>query len=93
MIFLKKKKLVFVLKKDDYTKLLNQYGKPELTAFGEHVWEQDGRKWVKEITQGKIIVRTKDVRYLGTRDDLHYYLCPGDKVPKKMIDQYASFYE
>jgi len=94
MIFIKKKPLIFTFhKKDEYTKLLDQYGKPNLTSFGEHVWEQDGRKWIKEITAGKIIVRTKDVRYLGTRDTLHYYLMPGTNMPKKSIDQYASFYE
>ena len=73
--------------------LLEKYGQPQLTTFGEHIWEQDGRKWVKEVTEGKIIIRTKEIRYLGTRDGLHYYIESGKKIPKKIEDQYASFYE
>ena len=58
-----------------------KYGKPALTAFGEHVWEQVPEKFVRDIT-GKVMERTREVRYLGSNNDrtLHFYLGPKAKL-------------
>lgn len=87
MLFKKRKKLTFIFKPkpkvfrekqsgDDvrYFKLIKEYGSPTLTEYGEHVWPQSDLKFVRDAQTGKVICRERAVRYLGSRDNLHFYL-------------------
>lgn len=42
-----------------------KYGPPQITAWGEAVWPEAEEKFVKDAKTGKILVRTRDVKYLG----------------------------
>ncbi len=68
--------------KDRYKFYLRKYGVPQLTAWGEHVWPQVKEKFVRDAQTGKVIARTRQVKYLGRSEDglLHYYLSDKSKL-------------
>jgi hypothetical protein len=88
MIFVKKKKRIFTfyqpVKTTDevrYRAYRDLYGEPELTNFGEHVWRQMPEKFICDAKTGNILIRTREIRYLGRSENgYHYYLGPKSKL-------------
>jgi hypothetical protein len=70
-----------------------RYGRPQLTDFGEHVWEQTGEKFVKDAKTGRVMERTREVKYLGKSEEgFHLYLGPKSKL-KEGDRAVPSFHE
>lgn len=68
-----------------------KYGPPELTIFGEHTWGKE--KFVKDAQTGKILIRTREVKYLGRSENgrFNYYLGPKSKL-KEGVTPKPSFW-
>jgi hypothetical protein len=76
---------VMIFQRSKYAIHCIKYGKPDLTAWGEHVWPQTGIKFVKDAATGRVIERTRDVKYLGRSEAGHnYYLGPKSKLKEEM---------
>ena len=69
-------------KRSKYQIYLKRYGKPILTAFCEHVWQQASEKFVRDAKTGKIVERTREVKYLGSNENrtVHFYLSDKSKL-------------
>ena len=75
--------MVITVKRNEslYQKYTRLYGQPQLTRYGEHVWEQVPEKFVRDAKTGKILERTMDVKYIGkSPEGLNFYLGPKSRL-------------
>ena len=66
---------------EKYKYYKSRYGSAQLTNFGEHTWQQVEEKFVKDAKTGKILVRTREVKYLGRSEQgFNFYLGPKSRL-------------
>lgn len=56
-----------------YRKYKRLFGDPEITTWGEAVWSQVAEKFVRDAKTGKIIIRTREVKYVGKSAEGHNF--------------------
>lgn len=91
--------MIFTKKISEFKSLVNKYGEPVhsgiegeplINGFGIAVFP-NGEQFVKEARTGQIIKRTRNVRYLGHSNGLHYYISEEKKLRKTDEIKYPSF--